>query len=111
MKQIYAEMIKMYPDLVEIGKDKSKRKLKPLVLYKSDLDALEADMVKHYGSDTSHVPVVWKVNESRIHDDTFANGIPTRNGDDDGDADEDGGEEDPSMAPKSKDLSPPLKKK
>ena len=102
----------MYPDLVEIAKDKTKRKLKPLVLYKSDLDALEEDMKKHYGGDNTHVPVVWKVNESRMHDDSFANGIATRNGDDEDDPEEeDDGEQEPAMAPKSKDLSPPLKKK
>lgn len=111
MKQIYADMIKLYPDLVEIAKDKTKRKLKPLVLYKSDLDSLEEDLIKHYGADTSHVPVVWKVTESHLQDDTFTNGIAAKNGDDEDEPDDADGKEEPSMDPKSKDLAAPIKKK
>lgn len=100
VKAIYAEMIKIYPDLVEIAKDKGKRKLKPLVLYKSDLDSLEAEMVKNYGADTSHVPVVWKVNDSQLHDDTFVDGIPATGHDNDDDPPEE--DDDPKARPAAK---------
>lgn len=104
VKAIYQDIIKHYPDLIAIAKDKTKRKLKPLVLYKSDLDALEAEMVKNYGADTSHTPVVWRVEESKLHDDTFTNGIPAKG--DDGDEDpEDEKDDEP------KKTSPPPKKK
>jgi phosphopantothenoylcysteine synthetase/decarboxylase len=57
---IYAETILAYPDLVEIAKDKKKRSLKPIVLFQSDLDALESEMVKTFGSNSLHTPVVWR---------------------------------------------------
>jgi hypothetical protein len=102
VKLIYAEMLKLYPDLVEIAKDKGKRKLKPLVLYKSDFDSLEAEMVKNYGCDNSHVPIVWKLNDSQLHDDTFTDGIPAK------DRDHDDGE-DPEEEDDPKEKKPPAK--
>lgn len=94
------EMLKLYPDLVEIAKDKGKRKLKPLVLYKSDFDSLEAEMVKNYGCDNSHVPIVWKLNDSQLHDDTFVDGIPAKDNEDDQDPEEDEDEPKPKKPSK-----------
>ena len=102
VKQIYSEIVKVYPDLVGIAKDKSKRKLKPLVLFKSDLEALEADMVKNYGGDNSHNPVIWRANESQMQgDDTLVDGIPA------GDKDEEDEDQDEE---EEEDVKPPPKK-
>lgn len=60
IKEIYAEIIEEYPDLIELAKDKKKRSLKPIVLYQSDLDSLEAEMIKIFGQDSLHTPVVWR---------------------------------------------------
>ena len=108
MKHIYAEMIKLYPDLIETAKDKTKRKLKPLVLFKSDLDTLEEQMVKNFGADTSQVPIVWKVNESYMQDDTFTNGIPAKDGQE---QDGEEGEEEEESPPPAKNTKEPAKKK
>ena len=61
VKVIYAETIADYPDLVEIAKDKKKRSLKPIVLFQTDLDALESEMIKIFGTNSLHVPVVWRL--------------------------------------------------
>lgn len=60
VKVLYAETISDYPDLVDIAKDKKKRSLKPIVVFQSDLDALETEMIKTYGTDSMHKPVVWR---------------------------------------------------
>lgn len=60
VKEIYAEMIAEYPDLIEFAKHKKKRSLKPVVLYQSDIEALEAQMVKTFGTDSLHKAVIWR---------------------------------------------------
>ena len=64
-------MVYHYPDLIDIAKDKEKRQLKPVVMFSTDLDSLEEEMIKVYGTDSLHVAVVWRIshegNDMRFH--------------------------------------------
>ena len=54
VKEIEESVRKRYPELEKISKDTTKKYLKPIVMYISDLDALEEKLITTYGQDSLH---------------------------------------------------------
>lgn len=74
VKEIYSDVVMDYPDLIEIAKNKKKRTLKPLVLFKTDLDSLETEMIKTFGTDSLHQVVHWRQGRDESQEDQSMQG-------------------------------------